>query len=72
MDTPILTWTLIIAAVAVVFIIDAIYKDKSSRKQGHRHSSPIVESGSEREMFFAPGDPRPGDLNDYDYEFEDL
>lgn len=67
MNTPFLTWILIIAFVALILIIDLIENHKkSSTKKHHQH---LIEIASDREIFFLPGDPRPRKkLEDYDNE----
>lgn len=67
MNTPLLTWLFIIGVVAIIFAIDAM----SSYRKKHRHRAHahhVIDSGSEREILFIPGDPLPRKTDKYEYE----
>ena len=54
MNTPFITWAIIVGILAVAVIIRGIASLVSSRKK-HGHFR-LIEIGSEREEFFVPGD----------------
>ncbi|MCM1369495.1 MAG: hypothetical protein NC204_03890 [Candidatus Amulumruptor caecigallinarius] len=73
METPLLTWLLIIAVIAAIFVMDAVgflrknRNHTASRKHHHlKHSQHIIGMGSEKEMFYVPGDSMPVNVDDYD------
>ncbi len=54
MNTPLITWAIIVGILAVAFIIRGIvYLASSHKRHGRFH---FIEIGSEREEFFVPGD----------------
>ncbi len=56
MDTPLITWICIVAAVLILFIVRlAQVRMASHHHHALRHQ--FIEIGSEREEFFVPGDP---------------
>ncbi len=61
MNTPIITWVLIVSilCIAVISRLFALIRFSNKRKRGIR----VLEIGSEREEFFIPGD-----STDYDDE----
>lgn len=66
MATPILIWSLILAAVVIVAMFNLSHSHRQGRSKA-RHR--FLQIGKEHEEFWTPGDPvRNGD---YD-EFEDL
>ncbi len=67
MSTSLLVWSLTVSAVAIVVIIAIISKIKHTFQKG-KHSHHCLEWGSEREMFFIPGDPDPKKPFSEDYE----
>lgn len=64
METPLLTWVCITAAVMIVFIADAVIA-LTHRHKNLRHSH-LIEVSKEQELFFIPGDPMPGSAKDYE------
>lgn len=61
METPVITWLCIVAAVLILFIV----RLAQVRMAHHQHRAlrhRFIEIGSEREEFFVPGDdPDPDD-----------
>lgn len=66
MNTPLLTWLLVISAVTIMAIIRVASRLNRSLRPGHR----LIESGKESEEFFAPGDPLSIDNPDCDYDYD--
>ncbi|MEE0978745.1 MAG: hypothetical protein UH625_04985 [Muribaculaceae bacterium] len=64
METPLITWTCVVALFVMIIVINIIRNIRFHRKGNHR----IFEIGSERDEFFVPGDPANGNSIDYDYE----
>lgn len=63
MNIPFLTWALIVALLTVVFAIRLVRFAIHCAKRKHH----FIEIGSEREVFFVPGDNiHPEDLDDYE------
>ncbi|MCM1164339.1 MAG: hypothetical protein NC339_08850 [Muribaculaceae bacterium] len=67
MNTPLLTWVLILGIVIMVFAIDAICSYSRNHKR-NTHHQPLIGIESERELFYLPGDPNPHNQDLYDYE----
>ena len=67
MNTPLLTWLFIIGIVAIIFAIDALTSYRKNHRAG-THAHHVIDSGSEREIFFIPGDPLPRKNDKYEYE----
>lgn len=70
MNTPVITWACIIAAIALLCAIDAAAAAIRRSRHHHHH---LLDSADERELLYAPGDPAPNhpDLSDC-YDEDDL
>lgn len=56
MNEQMITWCIIAAGIALVFIfcgVSRLFSSRAGRHRSHRH---VVEIGKEKEMFFIPGD----------------
>ena len=62
MSEPMIVWAIIIAVLVLAFVFRSIEKfRKMTKRKNH-----IIECGTEKEMFFCPGDKRIWD------EFDDM
>lgn len=55
MNTPLIAWVCIAAAIALLILTHIIKTTCHHSVRRHRHH--FIEIGSEREEFFVPGDP---------------
>lgn len=72
MTHPMIIWYAIVAAVLLTFLAEFIHylTVRNRNSATHRHS--LISISSERDMFYAPGDPRSDDYDDMQDDFEDL
>lgn len=60
MYQPMVTWAIIVCILILAFTLRAIEKVRKGSKP-HKH---FIEMGTERELFYCPGDRKPGDEDD--------
>lgn len=69
MNTPLITWGLIVGLFIAILLV-RLYRAASSHS---KNKESLVSFLKEREEFYIPGDPNPRETDEYDYEyFEDI
>lgn len=64
MNTPLITWCLIVGLFVVVLVVRLCHAASPSSK----HKEKLLGFITEREEFYIPGDPNPKKIDEYDYE----
>ena len=69
MNTPLVTWSCTVGLFIIILLV-RLYRMASSNSKNHVKMLSLM---TEREEFFAPGDPDPREGKEEDYdEFDDL
>lgn len=56
MNEQMITWCIVAAIIAAVFLLSAMFRLIESHPSRNRNRRHIIEVGKEKDMFFIPGD----------------